>query len=104
MASGLPVITDDVGVNRAIVKDGVTGILVKDVDETLDLVLGEFVVEADDRNDHVVDQDVVLYWTDEQKRIITGADIFGHLLRGIAQRVPMDPLDRAEESGLRPES
>ncbi|PQJ28281.1 DUF21 domain-containing protein [Rubritalea profundi] len=79
-------------------------ILVKDVDETLDLVLGEFVVEADDRNDHVVDQDVVLYWTDEQKRIITGADIFGHLLRGIAQRVPMDPLDRAEESGLRPES
>ena len=32
MASGLPVITDDVGVNRAIVKDGVTGILVKDVE------------------------------------------------------------------------
>jgi glycosyltransferase involved in cell wall biosynthesis len=29
MASGLPVITDDVGVNRAIVKDGVTGVLVK---------------------------------------------------------------------------
>ena len=76
-------------------------ILIKDEEERLDLVLGNFVVEADDRNDHVVDQDVVLYWTDEQKRIITGADIFGHLLRGIAQRVPMDPSDREEENGLR---
>ena len=32
MASGLPVVTDDVGVNRAIVKDGVTGVIVKDTD------------------------------------------------------------------------
>ena len=30
MASGLAVVTDDVGVNRAIVRDGVTGVLVKD--------------------------------------------------------------------------
>lgn len=74
-------------------------ILVTDPDETLDLVLGKFVVEADDRNDHVVDQDVVLYWTPENRRIITGADIFGYLLRGIARRVPMDPSDRAEEQG-----
>ena len=29
MASGLPVVTDDVGVNRAIVQDGVSGIIVK---------------------------------------------------------------------------
>ena len=79
-------------------------ILIEDDESTLDSVLGKFVVEADDRNDHVVDQDIVLYWTEEQKRIITGADIFGHLLRGIAQRVPMDPSDRAEEHGLRPAS
>ena len=32
MASGLPVVTDDVGINRAIVKDGVTGVLVKGTD------------------------------------------------------------------------
>ena len=32
MASGLAVVTDDVGVNRAIVKDGVTGILVGGTD------------------------------------------------------------------------
>lgn len=77
-------------------------ILVTDEESTVDEVLGLFVVEADDRNDHVVDQDVVLYWTEKQKRIITGADIFGHLLRGIAKRVPMDPSDREEESGSRP--
>ena len=32
MASGLPVVTDDVGINRAIVKDDVTGVLVKGTD------------------------------------------------------------------------
>lgn len=74
-------------------------ILIDDPKVTLDSVLGQFVVEADDRNDHVVDRDVVLYWTEEHKRILTGADIFGHLLRGIAQRVPMDPGDRKEELG-----
>lgn len=77
-------------------------ILVDDPDKTLDTVLGQFVVEADDSNDHVVDQDVVLYWTKDNKRIITGADIFGHLLRGIAKRVPMDPSDREEERGRVP--
>ena len=79
-------------------------ILIEDEDSTLDSVLGKFVVEADDGNDHLVDQDVVLYWTDESKRIITGADIYGHLLRGIAKRVPMAPLDREEEHGLRSSS
>lgn len=77
-------------------------ILITDPNKTLDSVLGRFVVEADDHNDHVVDQDVVLYWTEDNKRIITGADIFGHLLRGIAKRVPMDPSDREEESGKVP--
>ena len=54
----------------------------------LDSVLGEFVVEAEDSHDYVVDRDVVLYWTDNHKRIITGADIFGRLLKGIAKRIP----------------
>ena len=71
-------------------------IVTEDVDATLDTVLGSFVVEADDLLDNVVDQDVVLYWTKEDKRILTGADIFGHLLRGIAKREPMDPADREE--------
>lgn len=61
-------------------------VVVVDEDVRLDSVLGEFVVEASDIDDHVVDRDVVVYWTDEGKRIITGADIFGRLLRGIARR------------------
>lgn len=68
-------------------------VVVSDPKETLDTVLGELVVEADDKNDDVVDRDVIIYWTETEKRIVTGADIFGRLLRGIARRedavVPM---------------
>jgi len=71
-------------------------IVTHDEDATLDTVLDSFVVEADHHLDNVVDQDVVLYWTKDDKRILTGADIFGHLLRGIAKREPMDPADREE--------
>ncbi len=34
-------------------------------------------------DDKVIEQDVVLVWTAEEKRVITGADILGRLLRGI---------------------
>ena len=61
-------------------------IVVSDPRMTLDAVLGEFVVEADDHSDNIIDRDVVLFWTDEDRRIITGADILGRLLRGIARR------------------
>ena len=52
-----------------------------------DEVLDQFVVEAE-HADRVVDRDVVLYWTDDARRIVTGADIFGRLLEGIARRTP----------------
>jgi metal transporter CNNM len=61
-------------------------IVVTESKATLDDVLGEFVVEATDKDDNVVDRDVVIYWTEEEKRIVTGADIFGRLLKGIARR------------------
>jgi hypothetical protein len=61
-------------------------IVVKDADATLDTVLGEFVVEADDREDDIIDRDVIIYWNSSDKRIITGADILGRLLKGIAKR------------------
>ena len=63
-------------------------IIVTDDSTHLDDVLGDFVVEAEHKDDLVVDNDVVLFWTEEDKRIITGADIFGRLLKGIAKRVP----------------
>lgn len=61
-------------------------IVIRDPQATLDMALSEFVVEADDREDEIVDRDVVIYWTDDNRRIITGADILGRLLRGIAKR------------------
>lgn len=66
-------------------------IVVTEEDTYLDSVLGDFVVEAENSRDHVVDRDIVLYWTPDHKRIITGADIFGRLLKGIARRVPASP-------------
>ena len=60
-------------------------ILVQDDQMTLDTVLGELVVEATDSDDNIVDKDVIIYWSEDNKRIITGADIFGRLLKGIAK-------------------
>jgi len=37
--------------------------------------------------DDVIDDDVILLWG-ERKRIVTGADLLGRLLRGIARRAP----------------
>jgi len=31
----------------------------------------------------VIDRDIILVWGKEEKRVITGADILGRLLRGI---------------------
>jgi hypothetical protein len=37
-------------------------------------------------DDHIIDRDVILIWTEPVKRVITGADILGRLLIGIASR------------------
>ena len=39
-------------------------------------------VRPETAEDDVIDHDVILVWSDE-KRVITGADILGRLLRGI---------------------
>jgi CBS domain containing-hemolysin-like protein len=68
-------------------------VIVSDPDLTLDDVLDQFVVEAEHGEDRVVDHDVVLYWTAAQHRIVTGADILGRLLHGIAKRAPAKEKD-----------
>lgn len=35
------------------------------------------------QNDDVIDRDLILLWNDQSRRILTGADILGRLLRGI---------------------
>ncbi len=48
-------------------------------------VILKFKVRPEHAEDDVVDYDLILYWG-EEKRIITGADILGRLLRGIVTR------------------
>lgn len=36
--------------------------------------------------DDVIDEDIIVFWSDEQRRVITGADVLGRLLRGIAKQ------------------
>jgi len=48
-------------------------------------VLGRLKVHPEHDSDDVIDQDVILVWSEGQKRIITGSDILGRLLRGIVK-------------------
>jgi hypothetical protein len=53
---------------------------------TIGDVISLLKVKPSHSQDDVVDQDVILLWG-EDKRIITGADILGRLLRGIVQNI-----------------
>lgn len=48
-------------------------------------VLNKLTVEKRKPGDDVIDKDLIIYWTDEEKRIITGSDILGYLMRNIAK-------------------
>ncbi|MBP9855272.1 MAG: DUF21 domain-containing protein [Candidatus Omnitrophica bacterium] len=61
-------------------------ILVTEPGITLGEVVFNFKVRAEHSEDDVIDDDLILYWKKE-KRIITGADILGRLLRGIVKRI-----------------
>jgi len=58
-------------------------IIVKNPNELLGNVLCQFKECAHCIRDDIIDQDVVLIWGREEKRVITGADILGRLLKGI---------------------
>ncbi len=57
-------------------------IIVKDPHIELGNVILKLRVKPETAEDDVIDNDVILVWSDE-KRVITGADILGRLLRGI---------------------
>lgn len=60
-------------------------IIVRDVRTPLGEVILQLRRGMDSSSDEVIDQDIVLLWTDAEKRVITGADILGRLLRGIGE-------------------
>jgi metal transporter CNNM len=57
-------------------------IIVTDMNTPLGGVIGRMQVKPEYPEDDVIDNDLILVWG-EQKRIITGADLLGRLLRGI---------------------
>ena len=58
-------------------------IVVRDPDTRLGDVIGLLKVVPESPTDDVIEHDLILLWHD-QKRIITGSDLLGRLLRGIA--------------------
>lgn len=63
-----------------------TPVVVTDSNRALDTILPKLDVEAEDHDDRVLDREVVLYWGERRKRIITGVDLLGRLLHGIVER------------------
>ena len=62
-------------------------IIVSDGATPLGRVVRQLRVEPEDTDDDVIDHDLVLLW-DNERRILTGADLLGRLLRGIVSRRP----------------
>jgi metal transporter CNNM len=60
-------------------------IIITDMRTPLGSVIGRMKVKPEHPEDDVIDNDLVLVWG-EEKRIITGADLLGRLLRGIVTR------------------
>ena len=59
-------------------------IIIKDDYAILGEVIPKLQVHPERSNDDVIDNDVILFWG-SQKRIVTGSDILGRLMRGIVQ-------------------
>ena len=61
-------------------------VMVTDTRLRLGQIIQRLKAPAKHPDDDVIDHDIILVWTRDVKRVITGADILGRLLRGIAVR------------------
>jgi hypothetical protein len=77
-------------------------IIVRDLQTPLGDVISQLKVEPQTPGDDVIDQDIILAWG-EERRVITGADILGRLMRGIIIQ-PNQPESRTENQSLKTES
>ena len=77
---------------RAVMSDAATAdayaychrpIIVSDPDSPLGYIIARLKSGLQADSDAAIDKDIVLLWTDEVKKVITGADLLGRLLRGI---------------------
>jgi metal transporter CNNM len=69
-------------------------VIVRDMQTRLGEVIGCLTVEQERPDDDVVDNDLILVWG-TQKRIITGSDLLGRLLRGITTLDAENPASRS---------
>ena len=60
-------------------------IIVRSGRERLGEIIPRLKVNPERSDDDVIDEDIILFWGDSDKRIITGSDILGRLLRGIVR-------------------
>lgn len=60
-------------------------LIIHDPKSRLEGLLEKLTVEKEKPGDDVIDKDLILYWTENEKRIITGSDILGYLMRRIAK-------------------
>jgi metal transporter CNNM len=63
-------------------------LVVEDPEAPLGRLLPRLGVEPEHQADDVIDRDLILLWSESDRRIVTGADILGRLLRGIAKGTP----------------
>jgi len=77
-------------------------VVVKSPKTRLERVIRQFKVYPQDPEDDVIDQDLILYWN-EEKRILTGSDILGRLLRGIVVECEMGSECERPASPSRPD-
>ncbi|TVR04821.1 MAG: DUF21 domain-containing protein [Deltaproteobacteria bacterium] len=72
-------------------------LIVRDPERPLGEVLGRLTVHPEHADDDVIDRDLILVWGNE-RRIITGSDLLGRLLRGIS-RNPHRPQGQVAAGG-----
>ena len=58
-------------------------IVIEDPERPLGFVIADLKRGMAESNDEAITKDVVLLWTEQDKRVITGADLLGRLLQGI---------------------
>ena len=76
-------------------------IVVRDMKARLGDVIGRMKVVQENPDDDLIENDLILFWG-PQKRIITGSDLLGRLLRGIATVEPRVEPARITGAGSNP--
>ena len=58
-------------------------LIIRNETSNLDMLIKDLKGGTDINSDAPIEKDIVLFWGRNEKRIITGADILGRLLKGI---------------------